>query len=73
MKIRLKEGYGVEASFTPLSRSTYASEAPVPFTYSYISKEWSLDSSGWGDTECKEYLRFNKTEIATLVVHFCSC
>ena len=37
---------------------------------SYARQQWSLELSGWGDTECREYLRFTKAEIAQLLLHF---
>ena len=38
---------------------------------SYVSKQWSFDSPGWGVyTEYREYLRFSKTETGELVLHF---
>ena len=33
----------------------------------YERKAWSLADMGWGDTECLEYLRFSRVEIAELV------
>lgn len=37
---------------------------------SYVLQNWSLQNSGWRDTECREYLRFTKAEIAQLISHF---
>lgn len=33
----------------------------------YEKKEWSLADSGWGETECLEYLRFSRAEIMELI------
>ena len=36
----------------------------------YTRRRWSLELSTWGDTECREFLRFTKAEIRELVLEF---
>ena len=40
----------------------------APIAYLQLHGAWSLAS--WGDIECREYLRFTKTEIQQLIIHF---
>ena len=35
----------------------------------YEKKNWLLVDTGWGDTECLEYLRFSRAEIVELIRH----
>lgn len=64
MKVRLKE-----RAMVWRRALLHYHDQPMPprhryrLSISYISKEWSLDSSGWGDTECKEYLRLTRLKL----------
>ena len=58
---------GLYARLALLSEGRSKSQSTHPIAYT--KRQWSISSSGWGDVECREYLRFTKSEIEMLIVH----
>ena len=57
----------------PVSYYAYSSSHEVPCyrpPIAYTSRTWSLDNSSWGDIDCREFLRFTRSEIAQLPIQF---